>query len=78
MTMPNNSENEALAVLREVFEQVKPNIPWELIQSSYEVERHYQFDSDREVAVSNLRRLVTQHVTDEFNAEQPANDGPTR
>jgi len=76
--MTNNSENEALTVLREVFEQVKPNIPWELIQSSYEVERHYQFDSDREVAVSNLRRLVTQHVTDEFNAEQPANDGPTR
>jgi hypothetical protein len=78
MTMTNNSENEALTVLREVFEQVKPNIPWELIQSSYEVERHYQFDSDREVAVSNLRRLVTQHVTHEFNAEQPANDGPTR
>lgn len=39
--MPNNSENEALTVLREVFEQVKPNIPWELVQSSYEVERHY-------------------------------------
>lgn len=76
--MPNNSENEAVTVLREVFEQVKPNIPWELVQSSYEVERHYQFDSDREVAVSNLRRLVTQHVTEEFNAEQSTNGGPTK
>jgi hypothetical protein len=71
MTMQNESENEALSVLREVFEQVKPNTPWELIEKSYEIERHYQFDSDRDVAVSNLRRLVTQHVAGEIDSAGP-------
>ena len=78
MKMPNNSESEAITVLREVFELVKPNIPWELVQNSYEIERHYQFDADREVAVSNLRRVVTQHVAEEFNTDQPMNGGPAR
>lgn len=76
--MPNDSESEALTVLREVFELIKPNIPWELVKSSYEIERQYQFDADREVAVSNLRRIVTQHVAEEFNAEQSTNGGSTR
>jgi hypothetical protein len=68
MTMQNERENEALSVLREVFEQVKPNTPWDLIEKSYEIERHYQFDSDRDVAVSNLRRLVTQYVAREIDS----------
>jgi hypothetical protein len=71
MTMQNESENEALSVLREVFEQVKPNTPWDLIEKSYEIERHYQFDSDRDVAVSNLRRLVTQYVAGEIDSTAP-------
>jgi hypothetical protein len=78
MTMQNESENEALSVLREVFEQVKPNASWELVEKSYEIERHYQFDSDRDVAVSNLRRLVTQHVADEIDATASSEEGSTQ
>ena len=67
--MPHDAEQDALTVLEEIYNQVKPNAPWNLIQRAYTIERENRFDQDRDVAMSGLRRLVNQHVADELSAQ---------
>jgi hypothetical protein len=51
--------DDALEVLMEVYESIKPNLPKQLVEKCYRVEKTYQYEHDREVPLSDLRRLVT-------------------
>ena len=73
--MPHDAEQDALIVLEEIYNQVKPNAPWSLIKKAYVIERENQFDRDRDVAISDLRRLVDQHVADELSTQAEPNGG---
>lgn len=67
--MSHDAEQDALAVLEEIYNQLKPNAPWSLIQRTYAIERQNQFDRDRDIAISDIRRLVNQHVAEELSLE---------
>jgi hypothetical protein len=68
--MTTNSTRDALEVLRQVYTELRPTAPWELILQCYEVERRYQFDVDRELALSQLRAAVTHSVGQELESDQ--------
>jgi hypothetical protein len=60
---------DPLQVLKGVFEKVKPNLPWHLIEQCYSIERELQYEHDRDVAVDRLRKVVSVHTELEFTKE---------
>lgn len=67
--------DEALEVLRQVYNEIRPDLPWEIVEQCYRIERTYQFHEDRDVRLSNLQRLVTLAVDREM-AEAAAEGVP--
>ena len=60
---------DPLRVLKSVYEKIKPNIPWHLVEQCYLIERELQYEHDRDVAVDRLRKLVSVHAELEFKKE---------
>ncbi len=67
MTQTNN--DEGLAVLRQVFDQTKTILPWSLIETCYRIQMKHQYDSDREIAVNELRHAVSLVVSEMLAAD---------
>ena len=58
--------DEALEVLRQVYDEIRPDLPWDIVEQCYRIERNYQFHEDRDVRLSKLQRLVTLAVEREM------------
>lgn len=52
--------------LREAFDKLPRDIPWQLVQKCYQVEVEYLHDRDRENAVDDLKRAVAIFVDHEL------------
>jgi len=55
--------DEALQVLLDLFHKGKYPFGEPLLRSTYEIEKQYQFDQDRDLPLDHLRRLVEAEVT---------------
>ncbi len=68
---PNDTapQFDPLHVLKGVYDKVKPNLPWHLVEQCYQIERELQYEHDRDVAVDRLRKAVSVHAELEFNRE---------
>jgi len=64
------SQFDALQVLKGVYDKVKPNVPWHLVERCYEIERDLQYEHDRDVAVDRLRKVVSVHAELDFDKER--------
>jgi len=60
---------DPLRVLKGVYEKVRPNLSWHLVEQCYEIERGLQYEHDRDVAVDRLRKLVSVHAEIELKKE---------
>lgn len=59
------ANDHALDVLLDVRQKHAPDLDESLLRDSYEIEKQFQFDRDREVALVKLRRLVETAVKSE-------------
>lgn len=62
------ANDHALDVLLEVREKHASDLDEALLREAYEIEKQFQFDRDREVALVKLRRLVENAVERETAA----------
>lgn len=62
MTPTNN--DEGLAVLRQVFDQAKAPLPWSLVDTCYRIQLKHQFESDRDIAINEIKHAVSQVVSE--------------
>ena len=60
---------DPLKVLKGVYDKVKPNLPWHLVEQCYQIERELQYEHDRDVAVDRIRKVVSVHAELEFNKD---------
>jgi hypothetical protein len=65
-------DDEALAVLRQVFELLTPaGIPWAVVERCYLVQRKHQYEADRELAVNEMRTIIASCVENDIQNFQP-------
>jgi hypothetical protein len=64
-----DTDFDPIKVLKGVYEKVKPNLPWHLVEQCYHIERDLQYEHDRDVAVDRLRKVVSVHAELEFNKD---------
>lgn len=67
--MTTTSEEEALAVLREIHASVAPDLPFRLVEDCYRIERRYQYERDPDLRLDALHRAVTVAVEDALREE---------
>jgi hypothetical protein len=63
------THDPALDVLKRVHAELRADIPWAIVEQAYEIERSNQYEKDREVASSDLRRLITLAVEKELEGD---------
>lgn len=62
--MTQNPNDDGLAVLRQVFEQTKTPLPWSLVETCYRIQSRHRYESDRDIAVNEMKHAVAQVVSD--------------
>ena len=61
--MTNDASAEhALEVLKRINDSMDETIPEDLVKNCYMVEKRFQYDSDRQLALNELRHLVEAEV----------------
>ncbi len=61
--------DDGITVLRSIYDHLKPDIPWSLVESCYASERCHQYESDREMVLSEIKTLVTQFVSTKLESQ---------
>lgn len=71
--MTQMTNDEGLTVLRQVYDQMNSTLPWSLIETCYRIQLKHQFESDREIAVSQIKQAVSEVVSQIVSANEDKN-----
>ena len=62
-------EDNALSVLENIRNANYPDLSQSLLRLCYELEKRYQYDRDRDVALQELQRLIESEVARQMKLE---------
>lgn len=62
----NEPEDLALLTLREIAEESKVQLPMDLIEALYLLQKKHQFDPDRGVSLQEMQKKLEQYVDENF------------
>ncbi|PVY76117.1 hypothetical protein CBM2615_A10053 [Cupriavidus taiwanensis] len=59
---PHGREDLALATLRAVAKEADEELPSDLVEKLYHLQKRHQYDADRAASVQEMQRLLEQYV----------------
>ncbi len=69
--MTDEAHDMALAALLTASREIAPELPEDLVRTTYAIQSRHQFNKDRDVPLEEMRRLIDDHVASS-PATQPA------
>ncbi|WP_449284043.1 DNA modification system-associated small protein [Luteimonas yanweni] len=60
----NQGRDLSVETLLDVAERLKPEVPRELLLRLYSIQKSYQFDDNREIAVQETRRVLEEFIAE--------------